>query len=322
MITTTPGRPDDEAGDHPAGAARRPRRAPPTAPRGRRAADRLLRRDGPPGPRAASRGGLPRLALRLAPLVVRRPGRAARPHGARVGAPRARRHVALERHRRGTARPRPTRSCCASSTRCVARGLPYCLGFPFAADVVRAPRPLGPATPPVSTSRTSALCSACAAPRTTRPARRRSRRRARAGGRTPPPRALAAAAVAPAADDVAARRRAARRRRARARPGARPRARRLGQDQDARQPRRRAGARAASTRAASCCSPSTARRPSSSRSASPRRASPRRGASAASAGCGPPPCTAPRSTPSATATSARSSPRASPSTRAAPRSAP
>ncbi len=112
MITRpTRGRPDDEAGDHPAGSGAG---APAGAVAAQRAlrrggclsADRLLRRDGPPGPRAASRGGLPRWALRLAPLVVRRPRRAARPRGARVGAPRTRGHVAVERHRRGSARPR------------------------------------------------------------------------------------------------------------------------------------------------------------------------------------------------------------------------
>ena len=105
---------DDEAGAHPAAggvpALREPRCAACGRWRGRGSAARLLRRDGPPGPRAASRGGLPGLALRLAPLLARRPGRAAFPCGASGGARRDRGHVAVERHRRGSARRRQRRT--------------------------------------------------------------------------------------------------------------------------------------------------------------------------------------------------------------------
>src|SRR5450759_3726437 len=60
----------------------------------------------------------------------------------------------------------------------MARGLPYCIGFPRAA-------PLAPLTAPGWTSKTSALFWACAAPRA-RPTRRAcDARRADAGERTP-----------------------------------------------------------------------------------------------------------------------------------------
>src|SRR5450830_1559420 len=99
MITRrTRERLDAEAGDHPAGGGV-----------GALAGDAFSQADGD-GAAAAPRivfcdvTGRRDLALRLAPLVARRPRRTTRPRSARVDAPRTRGHVAVERHRRGADR--------------------------------------------------------------------------------------------------------------------------------------------------------------------------------------------------------------------------
>ncbi len=219
----------------------------------------------------------------------------------------------------------------------VARGLPFCLGFPFGAEVLE-PRSLAVGESAAldledigrllrqrgcsrQLSARQASVTPCGGSRAAAPARERP-------GRGP------------------ARRRPARRRRARLRPGARARAGRLGQDQDAGEPRGRArGPRRGPFR-----HPHARLQPQGGRTARgaaggaghrqhapPRLAAGRRrrgrapSAAAPSRPAGGPPAprpsappasTAPRSTPSATAISARCCGRASRSTTTAARFAP
>ena len=243
MITLRiPERTDEEAGEHGryprSRATERRARGDGPRERHRRPRRRLLRGDEPPRSRAASRGGLPRPALHSGAARGRRPGGARAPATGPARLAKHPWHVAVERHREDL----------------LAQANEVLLRFVH---------PLSPEVSPTASGSRSPAEPSSPRARCDRPTPRRLdfedigtllgcpallATRAYAGGGRPggaPPGAAPQARRrrhrSPRPPSRASRRRAARRRGARARARPSPRAGRLRQDQDARQPGRRAG---------------------------------------------------------------------------------